>query len=155
MLDNKYVFSERDLPEIFSIGYRSNHANFALSIVLDEKKEDLEFIYRNHLRRMLVLLDDVEIGRKVLDSFDNFSGEDLRKTSIYWNFMSLILRFSEKSFNDITIEVREIRECLSDIIKVELPEEIRKNKILKVKKFLSMLSDNYQMVFSARNNYYF
>ena len=143
-------FKKEDLPEIFKIGYLSNDASYVLSKVLKKDKPQIETKDINSLKDIITLFKNVEKGKERIKSFQ-YRGKDSNNISIYWQLIKLIWFFSSQSFEQIQGKIIEIQKELEDLIdylenKLKLNEASKKEKILKVKDFLSILSKNYQNI---------
>jgi len=143
-------FKKEDLPEIFKIGYLSNDASYVLSKILKTDKQKIEIKDINSLKDVSILFENVEKGKQRIKSF-KYSGKDSNNISIYWQLIRLIFSSSNRSFEQIKDEIIETQKELKDLIeylenKLELDEVGKEKKILKVRDFLSLLSNNYQNI---------
>ena len=143
-------FKKEDLPEIFKIGYLSNDASYVLSKVLKTDKQKIKTKDIKSLKDVSIFFENVEKGKQRIKSF-KYSGKDSNNISIYWQLIRLIFSSSNRSFEQIKDEIIETQKELKDLIeylenKLELDEVGKEKKILKVRDFLSLLSNNYQNI---------
>ncbi|MHA1282487.1 MAG: hypothetical protein ACTSQP_08245 [Promethearchaeota archaeon] len=144
-------FIDEDLPEVFKIGFLSNDAICTLSKIIRKKRNEIDQKDINTLKDILTLLEDVEKGKETIESFQ-YIGSASNKVSLYWQLIKLIYIFSMKSFDEIINEISKNRKEIGEIIdylndKIDLSEKDKKEKISRIKNFLSVLSKSYQNVF--------
>ena len=144
-------FNKEELLEVFKIGYLSNDANYVLSQVLKKEKGEIKPSDLKSLKEIMTLLENAEKGNQIIKSFNYYRGKDSSNISIFWQLTKLIYIFSKQPYEDIQKKINEIQRNLSELIdflenKIDIPTGIRKEKILNIKEFLSLLSENYQRI---------